>query len=410
MPGASKQLETLETFHQVFHQLPERKLMIRTNDPKFTIDEVTDSYLIATGLERDDIMGKPYFEAFPDVTAQFRKTGFSKMADIFRMVMKTKQPQIQRAFRYDMPNPERPGQYLERHWRTIHYPIFDARGNVSHVLQVSRNATDEVFFNREVREAKELQKRNKELQALSRTKDEFVALASHQLRTPATAVKQYLGMVLQGFVGPIDPVQEELLAKAFDSNERQIQIINQILNAARADTGKLVVTPTLMDLASLLRGIGEEMRHDIEARKQSFTVLLPDKSVQVRADSGYLRMAIENLINNARAYTPDGGAIVLKLVIDKKHAHIVVEDTGVGIRKQDLTKLFAKFSRIHNELSVQAGGSGIGLYLAGEIVRLHGGTIGVTSKIGRGTVFTISLPLAQTKPRVVESPNHIAVK
>ncbi len=317
MARQGKKLGTLDTFHQVFHQLPERKLMIRTDDPNFTIDEVTDSYLIATGLERDDIIGKPYFEAFPDVTAQFRKTGVSKMAEVFRAVMRTKEPQIQRAFRYDMPNPERPGQYLERHWRTIHYPIFDATGSVSHVLQVSRNATDEVFFNREAREAKVLQKQNEELQALSRSKDEFVALASHQLRTPATAVKQYLGMVLQGFVGEVDPVQEELLAKAFESNERQIQIINQILNAARADTGKLVMTPTLVDLAALVRGVGDEMRHDIEAHEHAFTMLLPDTPVQTRADIGYLRMAIENIIHNASIYTPDGGAIALKLMTDK---------------------------------------------------------------------------------------------
>lgn len=410
MSKQRRPLETLDTFHQVFHQLPERKLMIRTDDPVFTIDEVTDSYLIATGLERDAIIGKPYFEAFPDVTQQFRKSGVSKMAETFRAVIRTKAPQMQRAFRYDMPNPERPGQYLERHWRTIHYPIFASNGSVTHILQVSRNATDEVFFNREAREAKLLQKRNKELQEINRTKDEFVALASHQLRTPATAVKQYLGMVLQGFVGPVDDLQKELLTKAFESNERQIQIINQILNAARADTGKLVMTPTLLDLAELLKRICDEMRHDIEAHKHSFTVLLPDIVVQANVDEGYLRMAIENLINNARAYTPDGGSISVTLLTTSNHALIAVKDTGVGINHKDMQKLFAKFSRIHNELSVQAGGSGIGLYLAGEIVRLHGGSIDVDSKPNIGSVFTIILPLAQTAPRVAGHTRRIELQ
>ena len=86
-----------------------------------------------------------------------------------------------------------------------------------------------------------LQRRNEELKAISRSKDEFVALASHQLRTPATAVKQYIGMVLQGYVGDITEEQSDVLTKAFESNERQIQIINQILSAARADTGRLVM-------------------------------------------------------------------------------------------------------------------------------------------------------------------------
>lgn len=410
MSPFDKLIEKNDEFRQIFHQLPERKIIIRANDPTFTIDEVTDSYLEVTGLQRSDLIGKPYFTVFPDVSERYKKSGVSHMAEVFRKVILTKKPQVQRAFRYDLPNPKRPGEYIEHHWRTTHYPVFAVDGKVSHILQVSRNATNEVFFNREAKEAKLLQKRNEELQELGRSKDEFVALASHQLRTPATAVKQYLGMVLQGYVGPVDPVQEELLTKAFESNERQIQIINQILNAARADTGKLIMTPGLFDLNEMMRVVTDELRHDIEARGHAFTVVRPETPVQVRADIGYLRMAIENLINNARVYTPDGGRIAVKLSVSQSKAHISVQDTGVGIRKSDMSKLFAKFSRIHNELSVQAGGSGIGLYLAAEIVRLHGGSIDVDSKIKKGTTFTIHLPLARTKPRVVQAPRHITVK
>lgn len=242
-------------------------------------------------------------------------------------------------------------------------------------------------------EARMLQERNNELQAISRTKEEFVALASHQLRTPATAVKQYISMVLQGYAGDITDLQTEMLKKAFESNERQIEIINQILNAARADTGKLLMTLAPLDVGALVRGITDELRPSIEHKSHKLIVSLPGQPTVLPADSGYLRMAIENLISNADKYTPAGGVITVSLKVDKDKLRLAIKDTGVGIEKADFTKLFVKFSRVQNPLSVQAGGSGIGLYLAGEIVRLHSGFIDVKSKPDKGTVFTIILPM-----------------
>lgn len=242
-------------------------------------------------------------------------------------------------------------------------------------------------------EAKMLQERNNELQTISRTKDEFVALASHQLRTPATAVKQYLGMVLQGYAGDISQLQTEMLGKAFESNERQIEIINQILNAARADTGKLAMTMAPVDVVALVRGVADELRSSIEKRSRKFVVKLPNAPQVIQADSAYLRMAIENLISNADKYTPESGVIAVSLRRSDHSLRLAVKDTGVGIPKTEFDKLFVKFSRVHNPLSVQAGGSGIGLYLAGEIVRLHGGKVEVVSAINKGTTFTIVFPL-----------------
>lgn len=240
-------------------------------------------------------------------------------------------------------------------------------------------------------EAKMLQQRNEELQALSRSKDEFVALASHQLRTPATAVKQYLGMVLQGYAGDISTLQRDMLDKAFESNERQLQIINQILNAARADTGKLVMTLAPFDIVAMVRGVAEEQRSQLRDHDHKLILRLPTKGRTISGDSGYLRMAVENLISNADKYTAEGGTITVSLRERWGGVRIAVRDTGVGIAPEDVDKLFTKFSRIHNQLSIKAGGSGIGLYLASEIVKLHGGTLSVSSKLGKGTTFTIEL-------------------
>jgi two-component system cell cycle sensor histidine kinase PleC len=247
------------------------------------------------------------------------------------------------------------------------------------------------------RAARVLQERNEELEAISRSKDEFVALASHQLRTPATAVKQYIGMVLQGYVGAINEEQADVLTKAFESNERQIQIINQILSAARADTGRLVMMPMPIDLCSLIRGIVVDMDDTFRQRQHTLSLHLPKKPVRVAADLGYLRMAIENLLHNASVYTPLGGRVTVRITHTTRRCVVSIADTGVGIKKSDLGKLFVKFSRIHNPLSVEAGGSGIGLYLTAEIVRLHGGQINVESQVHKGSTFAISLPLMQNK-------------
>lgn len=245
------------------------------------------------------------------------------------------------------------------------------------------------------RTARILQQRNEELEAIGRSKDEFIALASHQLRTPATAVKQYLGMLLQGYVGDITPEQVDVLTKAFESNERQIQVINQILNAARADTGRLVMSPLPVDLCLLVRGIVADMDDLIHQRRHKLVLDIPEHHVQVLGDLGYLRMAIENVLHNASVYTPRGGKITVTLKASVKKCTLSISDTGVGIKKGDLSKLFVKFSRIHNALSVEAGGSGIGLYLTGEIVRLHRGKITVQSRVRKGSTFAISLPLVQ---------------
>jgi signal transduction histidine kinase len=209
--------------------------------------------------------------------------------------------------------------------------------------------------------------------------------------------------MLQGYVGDITEVQRDVLEKAFEGNERQIQIINQILSAARVDTGRLVVVPTPLDLRSLTQGIAAEMGPTLELRDHMFTLRVPAQPVYVSADLTYLRMAIENVVQNATIYTPKGGAIRMELNQVRGNAVLRISDTGVGIRKKDIGKLFVKFSRIHNPLSVEAGGSGIGLYLTAEIVRLHGGTIHVESRIGRGTTFAISLPLVHNKNTKMES-------
>lgn len=231
---------------------------------------------------------------------------------------------------------------------------------------------------------------------LQDAKDELLSLASHQLRTPATGVKQYVGMVLEGYAGNVPKKQKEILKRAYDSNERQLEIVNQILHIARIESGRLPITKTDIDLNQLAHEVISEQASEIRKRKQRLKKIFGKKPIMLEGDPQYLRMVIENLISNASKYTKEGGSIAVEISQEDSYIILEVTDTGVGIASDDINKLFQKFSRIHNELSISSGGTGIGLYLTRLITELHNGTIEVISRPNVGTTFRVRLPKNQT--------------
>ncbi len=223
-------------------------------------------------------------------------------------------------------------------------------------------------------------------------KDDLLSLASHQLRTPATAVKQYLGMILEGYTGEIDKKQLPALQKAYSSNERQLDTINQILYVAKADAGRLSINRAYFDLNLLIDDISLELSDMIEANKQQIKIEHTRKRLKLYADEASIRMVIENLISNASKYSHPDTTITVKTGVKNDDAYVAIKDEGVGIAPDDFDKLFKKFSRIDNDLSLQVGGSGIGLYIDKVLIGLHGGRIEVASEIGKGSTFTVYIP------------------
>ncbi len=236
---------------------------------------------------------------------------------------------------------------------------------------------------------------SKEEREIQAAKDELLALASHQLRTPATGVKQYIGMLRDGYAGELTHEQSVYLDKAYSSNERQLGTINDMLFVARADAGNLELKKQKVNLSDLIRDLVEEQAGSISSRGQSITNTLPKAKVIIVADPQYLRMAIENLLSNATKYTSEGGQIHLSLEDGRHEVHIIIKDTGVGVEEKDYPLLFKKFSRIPNELTNKVSGSGIGLYLVQKIIYAHGGTIEFSSKPQIGSSFRLSIPKGQ---------------
>lgn len=242
------------------------------------------------------------------------------------------------------------------------------------------------------RERKYARQKQEEVQT---AKDDLLSLASHQLRTPATVVKQYVGMLLQGYGGKLSDQQIDMLNNAYESNERQLDIINQLLYVARLDANRIQLRPERIDISVLLGSVVREHKQSAVNREQSLSLKAPKRAIWIEADPHYIRMAFDNLLSNAVKYTADGGSIVVS--VRRTHGKVVIKfaDTGVGIEPGAQARVFDKFTRVENELSTDVNGSGVGLYLTNKIIELHGGNIDLTSEVGVGSTFIVNLPFNQ---------------
>ncbi len=227
---------------------------------------------------------------------------------------------------------------------------------------------------------------------INEAKDNLLSLASHQLRTPATGVKQYLGLLLQGFAGDLPDQQKKLLEKAYAGNERQLKTINDVLYLARLGSGRIVLSKSTFSVEQLARDIVHELHSEIETKKHKVTIKAPKRHRDFYGDAHMIRMAIENLITNAVKYTRERGKIAVTLQYTKEQLKITVEDNGIGIEQSQQDRLFEQFERIDSDLSIAVGGSGIGLYVVRNIAGMHDGHVEVTSALNQGSRFTMVLP------------------
>lgn len=242
-----------------------------------------------------------------------------------------------------------------------------------------------------------LKKQRQQLLVLNKAKDEFLLMASHELRTPATAVKLYIGMVRDGYSGEITEKQDKMLGTAYDSNEKQLKIADSLLRIANIDTGKIKLNKAEEDITNLLQKIIEGRSSDIKKTQHNVEFTASQPRIKVRVDAAYLSMALDNIFDNAIKYSPEGSKIVIELTKLKSRCAVKIIDEGVGILPKDRKKIFGKFIRVENTLSVQAGGVGVGMYWSQEIIRLHKGTITVGARKGTGSIFTVYLPLGNKR-------------
>jgi len=228
---------------------------------------------------------------------------------------------------------------------------------------------------------------------IEKTKTGFVSLAAHQLRTPLSAIKWILKMMLDGDVGEITKEQREFLEKSYASNERMINLINDLLDVTRIEEGRYLYKPAPADIADLAQSVVDSSQEEIKRKNIKLAFQKPKKSLpKVKVDSEKIKIVIQNLLDNAVKYTFSGGEVTMSINYAKKEIEFSIKDNGVGIPKDQQEKIFTKFFRGANVVRMETDGSGIGLFISKNIVDAHGGKIWFESEEGKGTTFYFTLP------------------
>lgn len=229
---------------------------------------------------------------------------------------------------------------------------------------------------------------------VEKMKTEFVSIAAHQLRTPLSAIKWSLKMILDGDVGKINPEQKDLLEKTYYSNERMIGLINDLLNVTRIEEGRFLYKPEKMQLEGVIVNALQDFEETIKMKKvnvrfEKLKKLLPP----VIIDEEKMSLAIHNLLDNALKYTvSEKGEIAISLEEKEDSIIFKIKDNGVGIPKNQHQRIFTKFFRGDNVIRMETEGSGLGLYTTKNIIESHKGKIWFESDEGKGTTFYFSLP------------------
>lgn len=249
---------------------------------------------------------------------------------------------------------------------------------------------------------RKLRRTNARLEALDETKDDFISMASHQLRTPLTSVKGYLSMVLDGDAGDISPTQRKMLSQAFISSQRMVFLIADLLNVSRLKTGKFIIESAPINLAKLVAEEVAPLVESAQARGIKLTYAKPANFPMLMLDETKTRQVIMNFVDNAIYYTRSGGHIDVQLVDKPDTVELKVVDNGIGVPAAEQHHLFTKFYRARNAQKARPDGTGLGLFMAKKVIVGQGGAIIFESREGKGSTFGFTF--SKRRLQVAENP------
>jgi two-component system sensor histidine kinase VicK len=343
-------------------------------DAVFAID--TDGKIILfnpvaseiTGFTDAEAIGQPY-----EKVLQFQYEGKNKKNDVFiREALSGKRTQMSNHTVVVRKDGEKVAVADSA------APLLDENGKVAGVVVVFRDVTQE--------------------RAIDQAKSEFVSLASHQLRTPLSAINWYAEMLLAGDAGKINTEQKKYLKEIYDGNQRMVELVNALLNVSRLELGTFAIEPEPIDVKEIAESMLKEIAPMAKAKQMTVVAEYQPKLPKFSADPKLIRMIIQNLMTNAVKYTPDKGKVTLSISheVHKKSKKaeflITVSDNGYGIPKKQQEKIFTKLFRAENVQQKDTEGTGLGLYILKSIVDNSGGKIWFDSVEDKGTTFSVSYP------------------
>ncbi|MDO8512875.1 MAG: PAS domain-containing sensor histidine kinase [bacterium] len=241
---------------------------------------------------------------------------------------------------------------------------------------------------------------------IDKAKSEFISLASHQLKTPPTAIKLVVERLLGGKMGTFTEKQKEYLNYIHFSNQRMIDLINALLNVSRIELGAFTIQAKEKDAYATVQSILDELKYAVDKKQLKLKIIPPEKQILLMLDESLFRMVMNNIVTNAIHYTAEGGEIRVECkvmnkgqflgekLLEEDYFVVIVADTGYGIPQKDQNKLFTKFFRADNAREKSSDGTGLGLYIAKSILEQSSGLIWFTSRVNKGSEFYVAIPIA----------------
>jgi len=295
------------------------------------------------------------------------------------------------------------------HWDCMFSPISTADkffGTVEIIRKNEFTGEDSACFQTVVKQValplesallyEEIQKTNIKLEKLEKLKSEFISIVSHELRTPLTSIKNSLEMMLSGRMGEITSVQDNFLTLAKRNVDRLAGIINDLLDLSKIEAGKMEYRFEPLNILEPVKFVLSTFENLADKKNIHLSLNATRDEFKVYADSNRIEQILTNLVSNAIKFTPINGKVTVIIEeIDANHVQITVEDTGIGIKAEDIPKVFDKFQQIESSLSREVGGTGLGLPIALQLIEAHKGKIWLESEFDKGSKFSFVIPLMQ---------------
>ncbi|HEY9780290.1 MAG TPA: ATP-binding protein [Leptolyngbyaceae cyanobacterium] len=408
---------TTPDFRTLFESAPDSYYVL---SPDFTILAASDAFLRASMTKREEIVGRGLFEVFPGNPDDPSNTGVSNLRDSLESVLKHGVPHTMVVQKYDIPRPDSVGGgFEERYWSPVSYPVFGVDGRVAYIIHRTEDVTEFVRLKQEGSEqqkltqelqtraeqmeaeiysrALELQSANRQLRAanealaeLDRAKTAFFSNVSHEFRTPLTLMLAPIEDILDN--STLASCDREQLEIVHRNARRLLKLVNNLLDFSRLEAGRVQAVYEPTDLATFTLDLASGFRSVVERAGLSFIVDCSPLESPIYVDREMWEKILLNLLSNAFKFTFEG-KIALSLHSIGECVELTVQDTGTGIPSEELPHLFERFHRVPLTRARTHEGSGIGLALVQELVKLHGGTVSVSSIVGEGTTFTVVIPI-----------------